>query len=58
MAQNKYEHFSDDEIYMLSRQSIEASFNIMFNALYGEQEKKIHSNLMNELAMERSRRGI
>ena len=58
MAQEKYKHFSDDEIYILSRQSIEASYNIMCNALYGEQEKLIYSNLMNELAMERNRRGI
>lgn len=58
MTQEKYKHFSDDEIYMLSRQTIESSYNIMFNAIYGEQEKVIHSKLMSEIAIERGRRGI
>lgn len=48
----RFKDFTDDEVYMLSRQAIEASFEIMMKSRYNEYEAKIHSALMNELADE------
>lgn len=54
----KYESFTDDEIYVLSRQAIEASWDITMTGKYNEPEVKLHNKLMNELIDERKRRGI
>lgn len=55
---NKYAFFTDDEIYVLSRQAIEASWEITMTGKYNEPEVKLHSRLMNELVDERRRRGM
>ena len=49
----KYAQFTDDEIYMLSRQAMEASGQIMLYPGYTRIEKDIHKKLMNELIDER-----
>lgn len=55
---NRFKEFSDDEIYMLSRQAIEGSFEIVIGDKYSKEEKQIHSKLINELADERKKRGV
>lgn len=52
---NKYEHFTDEEIYLLKRQAIESSFNIMFDEFY-EPLRDLHGKLLNELSEEDSKR--
>lgn len=45
--------FSDNEVYMLSRQAIESSAEIVPFDRYSEAEKKLRNNLLNELSEER-----
>ena len=51
---NKYEHFTDNEIYILSRQAIEGSYDIVSE--YPADEIEVHERLLNELIDERKRR--
>jgi hypothetical protein len=53
MKERRFINFTDDEVYMLSRQSIESSWNIVCEKSYDKEEIKIHTNLMNELIEER-----
>lgn len=53
MAINKYENFTDDEIYILSRQAIESSFEIVMSGNYQKAAAEIHNRLLNELIAER-----
>ena len=61
---NRFDQFSGPELYILSRQAIEASYNIVcetrFNGekKYTDEEIKIHERLMNELIDARSARGV
>ena len=57
-CKSRFSEFSNDEIYMLSRQSIESSANIVLMDSYSKEECKIHNNLMNELSEERKKRNI
>jgi len=56
MSQEKYKNFSDDEIYILHRQAIESSYNIV--SRYEDEQRQVHFNLMHELAVERKERGL
>ena len=49
---NRWSNFTDSEIYMLKRMTIESSFEIMIYSNYDEQQKKLHADLMNELTKE------
>ena len=53
---NRFKEFTDDEVYVLSRQAIESSYNIICEKNYNEDEIKIHTDLMNELVDERKLR--
>ena len=46
---NKFEHFTDDELYILKRQAIESSCKIVMSGKYNDYEGKIHNQLMNEI---------
>ena len=52
----RFINFSDDEIYILSRQAIESSANIVLTGRYSKEEQRIHNDLMNELIEERKYR--
>lgn len=45
----KYELFTDDELYILKRQAIESSSNIVMSGRYTEYSMNIHNSLMNEI---------
>jgi len=53
---NKYEHFSDDELYMLKRQAIESSARIVIDGTYSESEISTHTSLLNGINDETKRR--
>jgi len=55
---NKFEHFTDDELYILKRQAIESSWEICGCGAYNEFEIRLHEKLMNEIADEVKRREI
>jgi hypothetical protein len=57
-SKNRWEGFSDEEVYMLKRSLMEASWNIHMEnpKKYHESQKKIHTDLMNELSSEDSTR--
>lgn len=52
---NKFEHFTDDELHILKRQAIEASWEICSSG-YSEYKVKLHGKLMNEIINEIKRR--
>jgi len=54
---NKFEHFTDDELYILKRQAIESSWEICGCGAYNEFEVRLHEKLMNEIADEVKTRG-
>ena len=56
MANNKYEFFTDDELYMLSRQAIESSYEIVESDNYSGEERLLHNKLLNEIIKEQKRR--
>ena len=56
MAKNKWENFTDEEIYMLKRQAMEGSFEIVMTGKYSESEKRIHNELLNGVIDEIKRR--
>ena len=64
METNRFDQFSGPELYILSRQAIEASYNIVCETRangekkYSDEEIKIHGELMNELIDARSARGV
>lgn len=51
----RFKHLTDDELYMLYRSTIESSFVITIGEYggYTDAQKTIHSNLLNELLLER-----
>lgn len=48
--------FDDNELYMLKRQAIEASYNIVMENKYSAQEIKMHNKLLNEIVSECGKR--
>ena len=55
---NKFEHFTDDELYILKRQAIESSWEITCSGGYSEYNVKLHGKIMNEIIDEIKRREI
>ena len=53
---NKFEHFTDDELYILKRQAMESSWEICSCGAYSEYNVKLHGKLMNEIISEIKRR--
>ena len=53
----KFENFTDLEVYVLSRQSIESSCEILMSDRYLDREVLAHQELLNELLHERKLRG-
>ena len=53
---NKFEYFTDNELYILKRQAIESSCKIVMSGKYNEFEGKIHNQLLNEIIDEIKRR--
>lgn len=53
MKERRFKEFTNIEVYMLSRQAIESSWNIVMEDRYNKDECKIHNDLMNELIEER-----
>jgi len=53
---NKFEHFTDDELYILKRQAMESSWEICSCGGYSEYNVKLHGKLMNEIIDEIKRR--
>lgn len=41
--------FSDDELYMLKRQALESSYNIVMTKKYDKEQIDMHQKLMNEI---------
>lgn len=55
---SRFSEFNDDEVYMLSRQAVESSAEIVLMDKYSESEQLIHTALLNELVEERKRRRL
>lgn len=55
---NKFEHFTDDELYILKRQAIESSWEICSCGVYTEFDLRLHEKLMNEIIDEFKRREL
>jgi len=53
---SRFSEFTDDEVYMLKRQAIEGSWEIMMGNPYTEDCRAIHNCLLNELVEEDSHR--
>ncbi len=54
LPQRRFENFTDDELYMLSRQAIESSAEIVvLSDSYTEYQRHIHDKILNELLEER-----
>ena len=53
---NKFEYFTDKELYILKRQAIESSWVIIMSGEYNDYEGKIHNQLLNEIIEEIKRR--
>lgn len=51
-TKNRFKEFTDDELYMLKRQAIESSFEIVMMDKYEEELVKIHGELLNEIILE------
>lgn len=54
---NKYELFTDDELYMLLRQALESSYEIVESGRYSKEEILLHDEIINEIIEEQKRRG-
>jgi predicted transposase len=53
MSKGKFAAFTDDELYMLKRQAIESSYNIIMDGeKYNEYKKKMHGELLNQIIEE------
>ena len=55
---NRFSSFNDEELYMLKRQAIESSWNIVCEDRYSKEEVEVHSNLVNEIIDECRRRQV
>ena len=54
MSKRRFENFSGIELYMLKRQAIESSVNIvlMGDGRYSKEQQQVHEDLMNEIIKE------
>lgn len=56
---SRFENFTDEEVYILKRQAIEASYEITCNENnYSKANQITHRNLLNELIDENINRGM
>lgn len=53
---SRFDKFTEDEVYILFRQAMEASAEIVMMGNYNKQEIKIHNDLLNEMIDELIRR--
>ena len=53
---SRFEQFTEDEVYILFRQVMESSAEIVLSGDYNKQEIKIHNDLLNEMIDELKRR--
>ena len=53
---SRFEKFTEDEVYILFRQAMESSAEIVMMGNYNKQEIKIHNDLLNEMIDELIRR--
>jgi hypothetical protein len=58
MDRNKYKGFTDAELYVLKRQAIESSYEIVCGDLYKDSVKTIHGRILNEIIDEIKERDI
>lgn len=60
MDKRRFAHFSGMELYMLKRQAMESSVNIvlMGDGRYSNEQQRVHENLMNEIITECIQRDI
>ena len=56
MKSGAFEHFTDDELYMLKRQAIESSYDIGCVGDYNTEEKQLHHKLLNAIIDEIKKR--
>ena len=54
--ENKFCAFTDDELYILTRQAIESSWEIMSSDLYNDKERQMQGTLLNALLDEQRAR--
>ncbi len=52
MRRDKYKGFSDDELYILKRQAIHSSYNIICENKYPTALMNFHCSLLNEIIEE------
>ena len=55
---NRFDYLTDAELYILSRQCVESSYEIMMSGKYTQSEQKIHGELMNEIFEARKIRNV
>lgn len=53
---SRWSGFTDDEIYMLKRMAIESSCEIIRGDRYHDDDKQIHTDILNDLIVESKRR--
>jgi hypothetical protein len=53
---SRWDCFNDDEIYILKRQAIESSYEIVMSGNYDKAWASTHTELMNELSIEWKKR--
>jgi len=55
---NRFDQFTDGELYILKRQAIESSFTMVMSGKYDKTQAAMHTALMNEVIAEiRDRKG-
>lgn len=47
--ENRFNDFTENELYMLKRQAIESSANIVMTSKYTSEEIEIHNRLLSEI---------
>ena len=53
---SRFDKFTENEVYILFRQAMESSAEIVMMGNYNQEEIKIHNDLLNELIDELKRR--
>lgn len=54
----RFKHFNLDELYILKRQAIESSYEILMSGRYPAEQGERHANLTQEIIEEIRRRGV
>ena len=53
---SRFDQFTENEVYILFRQAMESSAEIVMMGNYNQEEIKLHNNLLNEMIDELKRR--